>query len=69
MNPKSPNPLHAVESGTPEWETTNRPNPSPYLKAILSGAARALNPGKMIRMIDDKTAASRYIKQSSFLRG
>jgi hypothetical protein len=69
MNPKNPNPLHAVESGIPEKGNINRPGQSPYLKAILSGASRAFNAGKMIRMIDDRTAASRYIRQSSFLRG
>lgn len=65
---KNNNPLHVVGNNNAA-EANTRPFQSPYLRAILSGAARALNPGKMIRMIDDKTAASRYIKQGTFLRG
>lgn len=69
MNPLNNNPLHVVGDNKPASETNSRPFQSPYLRAILSGAAKAFNPGKMIRMIDDKAAASRYIKQSSFMRG
>lgn len=68
MNPTNNNPLHVVGSKITS-EANSRPFQSPYLRAILSGAAKAFNPGKMIRMIDDKAAASRYIKQSSFMRG
>jgi hypothetical protein len=47
-------------------EQTNR---SPYLKAILSGASRLINSGKIVSMANpDRDAALRYIKESSLLR-
>jgi hypothetical protein len=38
---------------------------SPYLKAILTGAIRLM---RSEQWLDDRAAASRYIKESSFMR-
>jgi hypothetical protein len=48
---------------------TEQPEKSPYLKAILSGATRLLNSGKVISLANpDREAAIRYIKESTLMR-
>ena len=42
------------------------PNQSPYLKAILTGAIRLM---RSEQWLDDRAAASRYIRESSLMRG
>jgi hypothetical protein len=56
----------SAEKKAPVAEQNNR---SPYLKAILSGASRLIQSGRVLSMINpDRDAAIRYIKESSFLR-
>jgi hypothetical protein len=44
-------------------------NQSPYLKAILSGASRLINSGRIVSMVNaDRDAALRYIKESALLK-
>ncbi|MBL7729957.1 MAG: hypothetical protein JNM88_02175 [Chitinophagaceae bacterium] len=46
-----------------------KPNLSPYLKAILSGATRLINSGSHYAMENaDRDAAIRYIKESASMR-
>ncbi len=46
-----------------------KPNLSPYLKAILSGATRLVNSGSHAAMENpDRDAAIRYIKESALMR-
>ena len=67
MKSNSPSPIATTAS----QQQTAKPvhSQSPYLKAILNGAISALGSSRMIRIMDDKTAASRYIKESRLLRG
>jgi hypothetical protein len=58
-----PTALHENSSG----QTAQ--NKSPYLKAILSGKATLFTSDKELPMINsDRIAASRYIKESAFLK-
>lgn len=61
----------AQQPGTGKQELTNnhQSGQSPYLKAILSGATRLLNSGKVISLPNpDREAAIRYIKESTLMR-
>jgi hypothetical protein len=67
MKSNSPSPI--ATTGSQQKIATPVQSQSPYLKAILNGAISALGSSRMIRLMDDKTAASRYIKESRLLRG
>jgi SOS response regulatory protein OraA/RecX len=56
-------------SAQPEKNTVKNnsaPGQTPYLKAILTGAIRLM---RSEQWLDDRAAASRYIKESSLMRG
>jgi SOS response regulatory protein OraA/RecX len=58
--------IPAENKSTAIRKETSSPNQSPYLKAILSGAIKLM---KSEKWMDDRAAASRYIKESSLMRG
>lgn len=61
--------LSVVRSERNDALTGNNQQKSPYLKAILSGTAGAAVVKKILSAVSsDTAAASRYIKESAFLR-
>ncbi len=60
----------AFNSSTKVEQSNAKNNPStsqsPYLKAILTGAIKLL---RTEQWLDDRAAASRYIRESSGMRG
>jgi SOS response regulatory protein OraA/RecX len=60
----SPN---AVDNTSTQSKKNNPiPQQTPYLKAILTGAIRLMHSEKWL---DDRAAASRYIRESTLMRG
>lgn len=60
-------PAKPVENASIKSKKNNYiPNQSPYLKAILTGAIRLM---RSEQWLDDRAAASRYIKETGLMRG
>jgi hypothetical protein len=61
--------LYVAGSEGQEERKKAEPQKSPYLKAILSGTAGSAVVRKILSAVgSDKAAASRYIKETAFLR-
>jgi hypothetical protein len=58
-----------AQAETTEPQASVQTSRSPYLKAILSGASRLINSGKIISIANpDREAAIRYIRESAMLK-